>query len=294
MHAGHRTAPQLTIVSSPSDVTPAQVAAFEVSHASLPRNYGSSVSVDASVAARPLVFRFYVLDALSGAGLGQYETFYLRLTGPSGQILQGFSCTLVQGTASDGFWECPLTIPQNAEAGTWNVTGVVVPDRVGNNGYYTGRGYSWNGTQLCDADRTCLAPPTVVVSSAGDAEPPELQSVAVAATNADVTTTVGITDNITGAASVVVYYFSATTSQYQLCAASRIAGSATNGTYACQITFSQFAARGQWSLQLQLWDGAGNQRTYFRRASDGYMCYTPVGGGAQVCQDFGTTDLVLQ
>ncbi len=109
-----------------------------------------------------------------------------------------------------------------------------------------------------------------------------------------VTTTLGITDNTSGTATVLVQYFSTTSNQGQVCWAGRIAGTSLNGTYDCQITFSQYAARGQWVLQLVVWDAAGNQRTYSRRASDGYLCYTPIGGGAQVCQDFGQTDLVLQ
>lgn len=288
------TVPQISVVSTPSDVTPAHVSAFEVSLDAQPRNYGMTVSVDASVASRPLVFRFHVTDALSGAGATPHELFYLRLDGPSGQILQTFSCTLVQGTSADGFWECPLTIPQSAEPGTWIVRSAVVVDRVGNNGYYTGRGYHHSGAQFCDADGNCVTPPTVTVTSAGDAEAPMLQSVAISATNADVNTTLDISDNLTGTATAWVFYFSATSNQYQQCLAIRAAGTATNGTYACQITFSQFAARGLWALQLQLWDAAGNQRTYTRRAADGYMCYTPPGGGASVCQNFGTTDLVLQ
>ena len=67
-----------------------------------------------------------------------------------------------------------------------------------------------------------------------------------------------------------------------------------NDSFDCQITFSQYAALGQWELRLTLWDMAGNLRTYCRRASDGYLCYKPTGGGAQICQNFGTTDLVLQ
>ncbi|MCC6773273.1 MAG: hypothetical protein IT360_18960 [Gemmatimonadaceae bacterium] len=286
--------PQLAVVSSPSDATPALVSAFEVSLDTSPRNYGPSVSVDASTGARPIVFRYHVLDALSGIAVAPFQDFYLELLGPSGQLLRVFSCTLAQGTVTDGYLECPLTMPQSAEVGTWRVQYAVVGDRVGNNGYYSGRGYRWNGSQLCDADGQCIAPPTVTVTSAGDAEAPALQVLAIDTTGATVTTTLGITDNTSGTHTVLVQYFSTTSNQNQLCYAARTAGTALNGTYDCQITFSQFAARGQWELRLTVWDAAGNLRTYFRRASDGYLCYTPTGGSAQVCQDFGMTDLVLQ
>lgn len=286
--------PQINVTSSPSDVTPAQVAAFEVSLNTQPRTYGPSVSVDASVSARQIVFRFHVIDALSGAGPSPNEFFWLQLAGPSGQYFYFSYCTLVQGTTADGYWECPVTIPQSAEPGTWSIAGAYVTDRVGNNSYYTGRGFRRIGTQLCDADNSCMTPPTVIVTSAGDAEAPTLQSLAIAATNADVQTALTVTDNLTGTTTVYVSYSSTTANQTQTCYAGRTAGTATNGSYACQVTFSQFAARGQWVLSLQLWDAAGNVRYYYRRASDGYMCHTPTGGGAAVCQDFGTTDLRLQ
>src|SRR5690606_38941042 len=109
----------------------------------------------------------------------------------------------------------------------------------------------------------------------GDGEAPLLQSVAIAATNADVHTTLGLTDNLAGATYAIVIYSSVSANQSQNCYASRTAGTPANGTYACQITFSQFAARGQWVLSLQLYDAAGNVRYYNRRASDGYLCYLP-------------------
>lgn len=286
--------PQVNVTSTPSDVTPAQVLAFEVSLDVQPRNYGPTVSVDASVSARQLVFRLHVTDALSGAGPSPNEFFWFRIDGPSGQYLYYSYCTLVQGTPADGYWECPITIPQSAAAGTWSVGHAFVTDRVGNNSYYTGRGFSRNGTQLCSPNSACITPPTVTVTSAGDGEAPLLQSVAIAATNADVHTTLGLTDNLAGATYAIVIYSSVSANQSQNCYASRTAGTPANGTYACQITFSQFAARGQWVLSLQLYDAAGNVRYYNRRASDGYLCYLPPGGGAQVCQDFGTTDLRLQ
>jgi hypothetical protein len=86
---------------------------------------------------------------------------------------------------------------------------------------------------------------------------------------------------------------SAVTNQFQECFPSLNAGTPTNGTWSCTITFSQFAARGQWFLSVQAFDLAGNSRFYSRRASDGFLCYFDPNAGT-VCQDFGPTDLVLQ
>lgn len=288
------TVPQVNVVSSPSDLTPATVVAFEVSLDVQPRAYGASLSVDASGGARPLVFRFHVTDALSGAGPSPNEFFWVRFEGPSGQFFDFSQCVLVQGTPADGFWECPFTLPRNSQDGTWFIRGAYVTDRVGNLSYFSGGGFWRVGSQLCNALNTCITPPAVTVTSAGDAEAPLVQSVVIAATNSDVSTTLRITDNLTGPTTVWVHYLSATTTQWQTCVASRTSGTPTDGLYACQITFSALAARGQWNLAIDVWDAAGNRRYYTRRAADGFMCYTPVGGGAAICQDFGTTDLQLQ
>ncbi|NNL30827.1 MAG: hypothetical protein HKO77_07375, partial [Gemmatimonadetes bacterium] len=82
--------------------------------------------------------------------------------------------------------------------------------------------------------------------------------------------------------------------QSQSCFASLDAGNANAGSWSCTITFSEFAALGQWELNVELWDVAGNRRYYFRRSSDGYLCYFDPVTSTQVCQDFGDTDLILE
>ena len=48
---------------------------------------------------------------------------------------------------------------------------------------------------------------------------------------------------------------------------------------------------GSWPLSnLQLLDVAGNTRSYFRRATDGFLCT----GSPQVCQDVGDTEVIVQ
>ena len=175
----------------------------------------------------------------------------------------------------------------------WRLITLGVPDRAGNSGFSFYDRYSDNGSgQVCNRMGACLTAPTVVVTSTGDASPPALQTVNIQQTNQqDVTTTLGFLDNLSGVSSVRVTYQSATSTQFQECFASLNGGTTTNGTWRCTITFSSLSALGQWNLGVQVWDVAGNVRTYTRRQSDGFLCYNDP-GQAQVCQNFGTTSII--
>jgi hypothetical protein len=136
--------------------------------------------------------------------------------------------------------------------------------------------------------------PTVEVVSLGDGEAPTLLApLDIDASGADVVTTMQIRDDPSGVRSVSVTYSSTTTTQQQTCFASRTEGTPQDGTWACAISFSEFAARGQWVPSISVSDVAGNNRYYARRASDGFLCYSDPGTGP-VCEDFGDTDIILQ
>lgn len=288
--------PQITVNSTPTDIDQPVVSAFQVSLDVQPRQFGPSISVDASMGARVVRFGMQATDNLSGLGGYQiFDSFMLQLTGPSGQTqgLQFVTCVLTSGTNLDGFWECPMTIPAQAEAGTWQVTTLRVPDRAGNGGW---NGYSdWRPNasgELCNRFGTCVSPPVVQVTSQGDASPPDLQSLAITSSPSTATTTLDFLDIPSGVSFVEVLYRSTQSSQFQTCIGALVSGTAQSGTWECSITFSSLAAPGQWTLELRTYDVAGNSRSYFRRAADGFLCYTDP-GQATVCKDFGTTDIVL-
>lgn len=289
------TLPTITVNSNPSDLEQPTLHSFEVSLDIQPRGYGSSVLVDASTTWRPIVFGFRATDNLAGVGLAQHDLFVIDIRGPSGHYRPGLTCQLAQGDPLDGFWECPYTMPQGAETGTWRIVRLYVPDRAGNGTHHLAAGvFTPDGSgRLCNPQGNCVAEATVEVVSAGDSDAPRLQSLNIVANSADVTTTMDITDDNTGTIQVVALYRSATSNQFNYCFGARTAGTPLAGTYACTITFSQFAARGQWLLQVEVWDGAGNYRLYYRRASDGFLCYLDPALG-ETCQSFGDTDLVLQ
>lgn len=289
--------PQVTVNSTTPDLIPPVLQSLAVSLDVQPRAFGPSVSVDASMGARRVWFGFQATDNLSGLGGYQpFDYFWLVFSGPNNQPLDFIgSCTLTQGTRTAGFWECFVTVPAQAQTGAWRLTRLRVPDRVGNGGWSGNSDFVPNGSgQLCNPGGTCVASPTVQVTSSGDGEAPALQTLGIQESPSAVTTTLGLTDNLSGVSFVRVQYTSAVTTQFQECFPQLTTGTATNGTWECTITFSPAAARGQWFLNLQVIDVAGNTRFYTRRQSDGFLCYFDPVLVAQVCQDFGDTDLILQ
>ena len=286
----------VTVVSATPDLTPPVLQSMEVSAASGPRAFGPMLSVDASTGPVPVVFGLQVTDDLSGfVNQLRFDAVDFDLRGPSGQSRRSYgTCQLTSGTALDGFLECFATVPGQAEPGDWGIGGIRVPDRAGNGGFSFFSYFSPDGSgQLCNQTGNCVIAPVVRVVGAGDGSPPDLQSLTITPSGRDVTTDLGITDDLAGVSFARVQYLSATTGQSQECFASLASGSQTNGTYSCTISFPDFAASGQWTLTLQLVDSAGNERWYYRRASDGFLCYWDPSTTTQVCQDFGSTDLIL-
>jgi ZU5 domain len=289
--------PQVTVVSATPDVNPPVLQTLGVSLDVQPRAFGASVAVDAGLSARRVWFGFPATDNLTGIGGFQiFDYFWLQLIGPSNQFVDFLrTCSLTQGTNVNGFWECFVDIPAQAQTGTWRLARLRVPDRAGNGGWSGFSDFVPNGTsQLCNPGGNCVPSPTIQVTSTGDGAAPTLESVSIQANAGQVTTTLGLTDNISGLSFVRVQYTSAVTTQFQQCIAPRTSGTSTNGTWACTINFSALAALGRWDLFVEVQDVAGNRRSYNRRASDGFMCYFDTGTNTQVCKDFGDTDLILE
>jgi hypothetical protein len=288
--------PQVTVNSATPDINPPVLQSLGVSLDVQPRSFGSTVAVDAGTGARRVWFGFSATDDLTGLGGFQpFDYFWLALTGPSNQVLDFIgTCSLTQGTNLSGVWECSVTIPAQAQTGTWRLARLRVPDRAGNGGWSSFSDFLPNGAgQLCKTTGNCVTSPTIQVTSTGDGTAPALETLAVSSTSGQASTTMGLSDNLSGVSFVRVRYNSVLTTQFQECIAPRTLGTSTSGTWACTITFSSLAARGQWTLSLELMDVAGNRRFYSRRASDGFLCYLDT-SNVQICKDFGTTDLILQ
>jgi hypothetical protein len=306
--------PEIMVVSDPEDVTPPWVNTLLVSRDQQPRDFRSEITVDASTAAVPVVLGFDATDVPAGVGPGPHLAprhrfgFFLRLQGPSSQQYQDQRlCTLASGDAEDGFWECQTWIPQNAEQGTWRVSLLMVPDRVGNGGRNWGptgslpfgaslERFEEDGSgNLCSPNGNCVVAPTVEVISLGDSEPPELRSVGLSVVDATVTVSMRIEDLPSGAKPMKPRFNSATTTQIQYCSdwAVLVDGTETDGTWQCSLTFPENAALGEWYMRVVLEDLAGNLRIYWRGDEDGQMCYwDPY--PAKVCTDVGETDIFIE
>lgn len=292
--------PLIQVNSDPADVVQPTVQSMEVSADVRPRVWGPSTTVDASVAGRPVVFGIRATDVL--AGIGAYvdpDVFpFLTIRGPSGQQTSwGCPHNPVEGNRNGGLWECSVFMPRLAEEGTWQITRLTVPDRVGNGARLFNASFTLNATgQLCNQFGNCITPPTVVVSSAGDAEAPFLRSFSLTVNDDQVTMTLGVDDVLSDVTFVLITYRSQTApNQFIECRATRIGGTPMNGTWQCSFTFSEHVARGEWRPQITLFDSANNLRFYTRAgaAGNGTLCYIDPAFG-QVCEDFGETDIFFQ
>ncbi|MEQ9401480.1 MAG: hypothetical protein RJQ04_20100 [Longimicrobiales bacterium] len=291
--------PTLTVTGSPTDVTAPTASALEVGLNAFPRDFGPTLTVDASSGPVGVVFRLDATDDLSGVGGDPTERydgwFYgLQFSGPSGQGF-GWFCRdqPTAGTSLNGSFECFATIPQGAEAGAWQVNSLRLTDRVGNGSSWESRFQDDGAGRLCNPAGVCIDQPTVEVLGTGDAEAPTLTSYAMSVTDNQVTVSVGAADIGTGVGRVWVSYRSQTSNQNQFCEAALVSGTAADGIWSCTITFPEFAALGEWHPSLSIQDRATNSRFYRRGASDGLLCYFD-DTGTEVCQDVGETDVVLQ
>lgn len=288
--------PQIDVASTPTDRSAPVVTSLQVSLDGSAGTFGPSVGVDLALGGRTIFYGFQATDDISGVGPAfRFDSFLVSLTTPSGSVYDSqATCSLRTGTPLDGFWVCPVFLPAQAATGTWTTAVLRVPDRVGNGGWASRGDWRGNGAgQVCRDDGACSSSPTVSVISAGDADPPSLQSLVIGTQGRDVTTRVRVTDNLTGTTQVLLTYRSTGTTQEVNCPASLVSGTPTDGEWACIITFSPFAALGEWGFGARVVDGAGNIRLYQRRASDGYLCAGVPGVPPTDCRDFGTTDLIL-
>ncbi len=284
--------PIVVVSSNPFDQGPPAIveAGFGLPSDPTPTISGN-IAVDVTAGPEPIVFRMHLTDDLSG-NIGN-ESAGVGLRSPSGlRTVACFFLSLVQGSPTDGIWECGATIPEFSESGPWSYSSVPLFDRVGNRVTY---GTDMAG-QLCPSIGPCIPNATVDVTSISDLNAPLLTQFQLSVVDATVTVTTTVTEDVSGTTRMDVSFRSAIApSQFQGCQAfAPLAGDAINGTWECLFTLPQFAATGSWPLfLLRLRDAAGNLRRYTRRASDGFLCYDD-GAGGQVCTGFGDTEFIVQ
>ncbi|HEY1834954.1 MAG TPA: Ig-like domain repeat protein, partial [Solirubrobacteraceae bacterium] len=172
------------------------------------------------------------------------------LTGPGGQSLSA-PAVLDSGSAASGHWSAPLTLPQHAEQGSWAIS-IQMGDTAGNPTYISSAQLSAAGFGSV-VQQTC----------AGDTNPPQIASVALAPETVDTSTgsravvlDVHATDDLSGVASLQATLISG--GQSQSASALLQSGTVLDGTWQATITLPRWSQQGTWRLDLIVTDQVGN------------------------------------
>lgn len=238
----------LTVASDPDVVAP------DVSALAFTPN-----AIDVSSGARTVTCTMTFTDAK--AGVETARCFFGAPDASSGQASGCGSSTLKSGTRQNGVFECVLSIPRYADAGTWKAS-VSAADATGNNSAF---------------DETLLAQRGLpvdlsVASNPEDVDPPMQMSFDFNPKTADagagptaITCEFGYVDNPAGlqGASCDFNFTDAMVfppvSQSIGCTGSvPTSGTPQNGTTRCVVTLPRYSAPGSWSVSVGYRDAVGN------------------------------------
>jgi adhesin/invasin len=218
---------------------------------------------EVDVTSAPAVVQFSVHATDAGSGV---DFFAVGFAGPMPG--SGASCwgpvsgngVLASGTPTDGVWTCTATIPRGAAAGTWVIPQLNLGDGAGNQAIITTGELSAVGL-----------PYTIrVINTAPPATPPSLTGLSFTPDPVNVgagAASVQIAFTATASAGVRDAYVNMESTRGALhlscTATTRIAGTATAGTWTCSITIPRDAPGGTWQVNtLSVVDSAGNAATY--------------------------------
>jgi trimeric autotransporter adhesin len=210
-------------------------------------------TVDVTGGTKTVAVSAHVTDA-GGSGASQIAVV---ATAPHGAFANCAANALSSGTASDGIWNCSITIPFGAEPGDWGVL-VLVSDGAQNVSTYT-------ATELAAGGM----PTKFAVVSNWDQTPPGFTSLSVAPGTVDVsasaqtiTVTAQLTDNASG---VARFDFSAKSPNGTTVGCSAVApltGNNLNGSWSCTVTIPAQADPGAWAITVKATDRAFFSQTY--------------------------------
>jgi len=171
--------------------------------------------------------------------------------------LQSHTCVAtspVAGTPQNGTYECTVTLPRYAEAGTWSVS-IDVADAVSNKTTYI----------YLDL-LTAGLPAQITVTSDSDTSAPGLtafslspSAVNVSASALPVTCSMALTDARSGVSAAGCIFLAPGQVQGWTCEeAVPSSGTPLNGTYECSVQIPQYAEAGTWEVTAYFGDTAGN------------------------------------
>ncbi|HEX8693899.1 MAG TPA: Ig-like domain-containing protein [Longimicrobium sp.] len=179
---------------------------------------------------------------------------------PSGFFVGDAGCLRTAGTASNGTWQCTVSVPQFSDPGSWKIYSLVLTDQQSNVRVYSAEDL-----------RAAGFPQTVLVRGVTDAAGPSLTAFSFAPDTVDVTSTpdttivtLSVTDPIAGVGSLSIFLTSPTDKNSAVNSACTLAsGTEKNGTYTCPVVIPQFVEAGDWTVtEVALQDKAGNDSIF--------------------------------
>lgn len=181
-----------------------------------------------------------VTDDLSGV-----ESVFITLLGPGNQLIQDGNATLVSGNNLFGSYLKVLMLPRYAPMGTWKVM-AQLRDQAGNTRTLEIAAVEQTGeSDTSPATASLLSAPDSVVTSAG---PQDIEIVFSA------------TDNLSGVKLGFITLLGPNGQFVQPDSSpTRISGNALNGTYKVVLTIPQFAAPGDWKINIEIGDYVENR-----------------------------------
>ena len=220
-------------------------------------------AVTVSTGAKTVTCTMTLTDAKSGTNTA--SCFFQAPTVSSEQVQGCTTTTLKSGTRQNGVFECVLTIPQYADAGTWTAA-VIATDAVGNSGFFDTAALQAKGLPVNLA----------VTSSPEDITGPNQTSfdfnpkTATAGTGpTTITCSFGFSDSPAGVSSSSCDFdFNDNTvfppvNQTQGCTATALAsGTRQSGTMSCTFVIPRYSAPGNWFATTGYTDAVGNSSTF--------------------------------
>ena len=199
-------------------------------------------SVDASLSSQSVIVDAVVTDDVAGV-----SDVFIWVLGPDGQDIQNGNATLISGDAMSGTYRNTFTIPRYAQSGNWRVD-VQLRDAAGNR-----RSVSSAATILQTGRDDRVAPVLVSAVAPGSVDASlSSQSVIVDAV---------VTDDVAGVSDVFIWVLGPDGQDIQNGNATLISGDAMSGTYRNTFTIPRYAQSGNWRVDVQLRDAAGNLRS---------------------------------
>ena len=226
-------------------------------------------AVDVTSGPATVTVRLFLTDDLSGVTFTEGYPWFVNavtLRSPGDlqfRYVQPWTFTLVEGDALAGAWQADVVIPRWAESGTWKVDALTLQDKAGNSVFLDTAALDALGfnTSLEVTSEPDLASPVLLGT--------EITPGAVDTSDEGVTVAVRlhVTDDVSGVdlSSANLGLFPAVSVSSPDRSFSRwcqeptlVEGDPLDGTWSAECSFPRYSQEGEWGLDINLADAAGN------------------------------------